>query len=43
MAYFKALEGIEKPELVENSIDKDPEPDHSEENNEFADDPDENV
>ena len=24
MAYFKALEGIEKPELVENSIDKDP-------------------
>lgn len=27
MAYFKALEGVEKPELVENSIDKDPEPD----------------
>lgn len=24
MAYFKALEGIEKPELVENSIDKNP-------------------
>ena len=24
MAYFKALEGVEKPELVENSIDKDP-------------------
>lgn len=26
-SYFKALEGVEKPELVENSIDKDPEPD----------------
>ena len=25
MAYFKSLEGIEKPELVENSIDKEPE------------------
>ena len=24
-SYFKALEGVEKPELVENSIDKDPE------------------
>ena len=24
MAYFKALEGMEKPELVENAIDKDP-------------------
>ena len=25
LAYFKALEGVEKPELVENEIDKDPE------------------
>jgi hypothetical protein len=24
-SYFKALEGVEKPELVENEIDKDPE------------------
>ena len=30
-AYFKALEGVEKPELVENEIDKDPEPDEPEE------------
>lgn len=27
MSYFKALEGMEKPELVENSIDKEPESD----------------
>jgi hypothetical protein len=30
MAYFKALEGVEKPELVENSIDKDPDSSESE-------------
>ena len=29
-AYFKALEGVEKPELVENSIDKDPDSSESE-------------
>ena len=33
-AYFKALEGIEKPELVENSIDKDPDsPESSDQEN----------
>jgi hypothetical protein len=31
MAYFKALEGVEKPELVENEIDKDPESSETEE------------
>jgi hypothetical protein len=30
MAYFKALEGVEKPELVENNIDKDPDASESE-------------
>ena len=31
MAYFKALEGVEKPELVENNIDKDPDASESNE------------
>ena len=46
MAYFKALEGVEKPELVENSIDKDPDSSESEtEPNESktTDAPEENV
>ena len=42
MSYFKALEGAEKPELVENSIDKDPASDEEsditgEKNNEESD------
>jgi len=49
MAYFKALEGVEKPELVENAIDKDPDSnetaDKRDSNNESEseDTPNENV
>ncbi|SHK21136.1 EcsC family protein [Fibrobacter sp. UWB12] len=49
MAYFKALEGVEKPELVENSIDKDPDSSESKEESaeksesDTTDAPEENV
>ena len=44
-AYFKSLEGIEKPELVENAIDKDPDSSESETKNETEtkDTPEESV
>ena len=44
-SYFKSLEGVEKPELVENAIDKDPESSESETNSETEtkDTPEENV
>ena len=44
-AYFKSLEGVEKPELVENAIDKDPDSSESETKNETEtkDTPEESV
>ena len=45
-SYFKALEGVEKPELVENSIDKDPDSSESEtepSESKTTDAPEENV